>query len=208
VSGRIRAGLAVARWSALTTQRRALNRMWDAVGWAAGYCMATTWRQDAAAYGLGFRQWRCWVLRSKHEGPHRTGSYAWRDGQPPVYDPIPGGHHAPVPGQAPRWIRARHYNVGTRRRDRLAVRHAFEVLQARSQRRLSETAAELAGVTLEPWQAATLDRLAGEVLTTGELGQVPFTRPPEGEADRIAAQMRAMQDRINRAKARPEGGTQ
>lgn len=119
-------------WSIRVTGRRAANRLWDLVGRAAGYCMATTWRPEAATYAPGFRHWRCWK-RVGHFGGHRTGNYRWDTGRQPIFDPLPlnvllerSGY-----GKPPAWLRGRHHLVGTRRRDRLTERMVLEQVRNR-----------------------------------------------------------------------------
>jgi len=110
--------------------RRATNRLWDAVAAGAGYCMQTTWRSDQATYKPGFKHWRCWKRRG-HPGPHRTGNYRWNTGGMPIWDPMPLNVLIDRPaGVAPKWLTAKHHQVGTRRRDRLHDRIVLERVRA------------------------------------------------------------------------------
>lgn len=156
----VRAFVARWRWSLGVTGARVNNRWWDLVGYAAGFCMKTTWQAERATYSPGHKSWRCWVLRKAHQGPHRTGTYRWSTGGKPIYDPLPAGvvWSRVRPGAAPRWLSGRHRDVGTRRRDRVAVRAAFERIRA--------AAGEIAPQRIERVS------LGGEF---GELGVLPFT---------------------------------
>lgn len=148
-----------ARWSALTTTRRVANRWWDLAGRAAGFCMVTTWQQGQATYKPGMKHWRCYVLRSAHAGQHRNGNYRWATGGKPIYDPLPLNvlRTGPKPGVPPRWLRDRHYDIGTRGRDRLALQVVFDRIRSSGRDRLARTEG------LPP------------ALTAGELGIMPFT---------------------------------
>lgn len=148
-----------ARWSMLTTTRRVANRWWDLAGRTAGYCMVTTWQQGQATYKPGMKHWRCYVLRKAHAGQHRNGNYRWATGGKPIYDPLPLNilRSGPKPGVPPRWLRDRHYDIGTRGRDRLALRVVFDRIRSSGRDRLART---------EGLPAA---------LTAGELGIMPFT---------------------------------
>lgn len=133
----MRGRAASAGWSLKITARRAANRWWDAVGRAAGFCMESTWDQSRATYGRAMRHWRCGKLRSVHAAGdpwHRFGGYRWMVGQMTIHDPVrePGVDQVGR-GDLPRWLRGRHYAVGSRRRDELARRVAFERIAARVQ---------------------------------------------------------------------------
>ncbi len=133
----------VARWSLLVTARRLANRWWDLVGYAAGFCMATTWREADQTYGRGMRHWRCGYLRKAHrsDGSHRFGDFLWSDQDAPfIRRSVRTGVDMVGAGELPRWLRGRHYSVGTRRRDRLAMRAAFDRIRAG----MREAAAKLA----------------------------------------------------------------
>ncbi len=173
-----RAFLARGRWSARLTWARAANRVYDRAGRAAGFCMATTWQDSRATYAPGKKDWRCWTLRADHGRWHRMGSYVWQDGQPTIYRPLPGGvlFDRVRPGVAPRWLRSKHHAVGTRRRDRLAVRAAFARIQAARQ---GETAVNRAA------------RLSAQPGITFDPSKV---HPPLPDAGQILANMRAFLD--------------
>lgn len=164
----VRSFAAQLRWPVLLTARRVANRWWDAVGYAAGFCMRTTWQDGRATYRPGYKHWRCWVLRKDHAGRlHRTGDYRWPTGGQPIYDPPPFNlmRRGIAPGSAPRWLSGRHYDVGTRRRDRLErleLRAAFERARASGLARAERARAERAA-------------------SVGELGIVPFTRRPDDD---------------------------
>jgi hypothetical protein len=182
-----------ARWSMLTTTRRVTNRWWDLAGRAAGFCMATTWQQGQATYKPGMKHWRCYVLRSAHAGQHRNGNYRWATGGKPIYDPLPLNvlRSGPKPGVPPRWLRDRHYDIGTRARDRLALQVVFDRIRssgrdrlARSEGFVQPTVDGIRGHRVDtPDDAALRDALgAGEPVSRadaehlmGELGIMPFT---------------------------------
>jgi hypothetical protein len=125
----VRGRWASARWSVRITARRAANRWWDLLGLAAGFCMTSTWDQTRATYGPGRRHWRCGKLLRNHGSAwHRFGDFRWMDDQPAIMHVVPGSGVGA--GQLPRWLRGRHYSVGTRRRDRFAQRVAFERIGA------------------------------------------------------------------------------
>lgn len=171
-----------ARWSALITTRRVANRWWDVAGRAAGFCMVTTWQQGQATYKPGMKHWRCYVLRSAHAGQHRNGNYRWATAGKPIYDPLPLNvlRTGPKPGVPPRWLRDRHYDIGTRARDRLALQVVFDRIRSSGRDRLARTEG------LPP------------ALSAGELGIMPFTQPVSDEdLGRIAEDARANPDRYS-----------
>jgi hypothetical protein len=111
--------------------RRGHNRWLDLRGRLAGYCMATTWRQDTGhgpGYSPGYSHWRCWRKRHPATEPHRYINYVWTDDGPSDYDPLPihatetGSLELPPAGNPPRW--GRHHVLSTRRRDRARARYA------------------------------------------------------------------------------------
>jgi hypothetical protein len=178
MTGRVRMFTAIAGWSARITWARAANRVYDACGRAAGFCMATTWQDSRATYAPGKKDWRCWTLRAEHGRWHRQGSFVWQDDQPTIYRPIEAGRlFARVrPGVAPRWLRSKHHAVGTRRRDRLAVRAAYARIQAAAQ---GETAVN---------RAARLSAGPGITVDASKV------HPPLPDAEQILANMRAALD--------------
>lgn len=121
-------------WAALrVTRSRVTNRVLDAVGRAAGFCMADCWQPRTKSYGPGFAHWRCGRLRSDHaSGWHRTGHYKWLEGQPPIYDPAPGGLQVGA-GMLPRWLAGRHRDVMPRRREREWQAMRFDLMTAARQ---------------------------------------------------------------------------
>ena len=114
--------------------RRGHNRVVDVIGRAAGFCMADCWQDGVKGWSPGFPHWRCWVLRKDHSGPwHRSGSYRWKSGQAPMFDPLPVAgflRSGPVRGRAPRWLSGRHYMVARRRLEREHQRYVFELMRA------------------------------------------------------------------------------
>ena len=148
----------VARWSALTAGRRLANRWWDLVGHAAGFCMATTWREADSTYGRGMRHWRCGYLRKAHraDGAHRFGDFLWNDQHGPARVPaLRTGVDLVGAGDLPRWLRGRHYAVGTRRRDRQATRAAFDRIRAGIARATPEQTPK-SPERLEAWRSGAI----------------------------------------------------
>lgn len=191
----MRGRAASAGWSLKITARRVANRWWDVVGRAGGFCMASTWDQSRATYGRGMRHWRCGKLLRAHlagDPWHRFGDYRWRDGQLPTYDRLPTDVGQ---GILPRWLRGRHYAVGTRRRDELARRVAFERIAARMRRPAVDAVQESVNRAIESLKAAEQGAARQEFLFGATVDQdAGILQEPPARHDEASAVL----DSINR----------
>jgi hypothetical protein len=96
----------------LIASSRLHNRWLDLRGRLAGYCMATTWRNDTGfgpGYAPGGPHWRCWKKRHLPIEAHRFHNYIWHTDRGSMFDPLPvlvrqaGEPYRIRPGEPPPW---------------------------------------------------------------------------------------------------------